>query len=504
MDSLSCALGYHDCGFSVFPLRPKSKRPLMRWARYQEERADKATICQWYSDWPNAGVAIIAGEVSGGLVVLDVDNYDFVNWLLEKDRVSLLNTWVVKTGSGKLHVYFRSHERCHTTKLYTGDTFLADIRADGQGSNGPSYLAAPPTVHPDTDVPYEHFLWWPGKIRSVQNGVEVMLKMADKFSGSARVTAYEALVSEPVDLPDIPDIPKEKIKQQLAAERKISGKVRRAIVNDAAPGEGEWPNVATHSEIDFAVSCSLLDAGWSKEDIQAVFHYLPIGANHYRDPSRPGKDYLARTISHATEKSQKKSEAARISDGENFKILRVNRLTWLDPTYELSLTNENNTECSVTIDHDDLFSELAFRKKIGRVMGEIPHLRPEHSGNRKKFEAFANVLLQMAATESVPESATAQGYFRSELATRLRELVMRSRGKPLAPEEIDILWADNTHVYVRGHKLVNHLNRTLNVSPQLIWETFRLMGGSEQTARYGERDEYKEAVWVLDRSLIER
>ena len=218
MNNLDQALLYVEAGFSVFPLTPKSKRPLIKWSRYQRERADAASVESWWTEWPEAGIAIVAGEISGGLVVLDVDHYDFSKWL--EGRAEALGTWVVRTGSGKIHIYLKSRERCVTTELKgAGDEFLADIRADGQGLSGPSYLASPFTIHPATEVAYETLWGDPFHIRTVENANFLYTEIGKKFAGTARLTARDNSNAIPAVLEALPGISEEGIRRKLADER---------------------------------------------------------------------------------------------------------------------------------------------------------------------------------------------------------------------------------------------------------------------------------------------
>ena len=68
----TAALNYRAAGWSVVPLRPRDKRPLIEWERFQHERASSATVTEWYRRWPDANVGVVTGEISN-LVVLDID-----------------------------------------------------------------------------------------------------------------------------------------------------------------------------------------------------------------------------------------------------------------------------------------------------------------------------------------------------------------------------------------------------------------------------------------------
>jgi bifunctional DNA primase/polymerase-like protein len=71
---LLAALAYVRRGWSVIPLWPRQKRPLIPWAAYQRARADETEVREWYDRWPDANVGIVTGAVSS-LVVLDVDPF---------------------------------------------------------------------------------------------------------------------------------------------------------------------------------------------------------------------------------------------------------------------------------------------------------------------------------------------------------------------------------------------------------------------------------------------
>ncbi len=110
---------------------------------------DTGTITQWWSLWPDAGLAGVTGPDSG-LLVLDIDP-DAGGW--ESIDAILLaaygpkaadydpETWSVETGSGGLHVHFRYPPgvdvRNSAGRLGAG----LDVRASG------GYVLLPPTLH---------------------------------------------------------------------------------------------------------------------------------------------------------------------------------------------------------------------------------------------------------------------------------------------------------------------------------------------------------------------
>jgi len=141
-DRLAAARAYLARGWSVVPVEPRGKRPLVPWRRLQTRRASAAELERWFARWPDANVAIVTGRLSG-LVVLDVDprhggaaSLD----LLEAGQAPLPETPEVLTGGGGRHLYFRhpGGRVGNRVDLLPG----LDLRGDG------GCVVAPPSVHP--------------------------------------------------------------------------------------------------------------------------------------------------------------------------------------------------------------------------------------------------------------------------------------------------------------------------------------------------------------------
>ena len=132
---------YMGRGWSIIPIRPGDKRPLLRWEEFQHRRPTAAETRDWFRTWPDAGIAIVTGMVSG-LVVLDVDGRhggDAALEQLEREHGRLPTTVECRTGGGGRHLYF-----AHLGGLVRNKVGLApgiDIRADG------GYVVAPPSLH---------------------------------------------------------------------------------------------------------------------------------------------------------------------------------------------------------------------------------------------------------------------------------------------------------------------------------------------------------------------
>jgi hypothetical protein len=142
-DSLAQALRYLERGWSVIPMRPRDKRPLLPWLEFQQRSATPEEVQSWFRSRPDANVGIVTGTVSG-LVVLDIDAaHDGFSSLarLELEHGALPRTVEAVTGSGGRHLYFAHpggmvHNRA-------GIEPGIDLRGDG------GCVVAPPSVHPN-------------------------------------------------------------------------------------------------------------------------------------------------------------------------------------------------------------------------------------------------------------------------------------------------------------------------------------------------------------------
>ena len=140
---LRAALGYLERGWSVVPIRRGTKQPPIRWEPYQRARPAEETVRGWYARWPDAGVGIVTGTVSG-LVVLDVDPANGgaeSQRELEARHGALPATVEVRTGGGGWHLYFAQPEEGPAVR---SDAALAP-GIDVRGAGG--LVVAPPSLH---------------------------------------------------------------------------------------------------------------------------------------------------------------------------------------------------------------------------------------------------------------------------------------------------------------------------------------------------------------------
>lgn len=129
MNILEEALNYSKKGFSVIPVG-ENKKPLIKWKKYQNEKASEEQIQKWFEKFPKSNIGIVTGSISG-IVVVDVEAGGDI-----KDLPPTVNA---RTGGGGWHYYYKHPglEVKNSTRIRD----LTDIRGDG------GYIIAPPSLH---------------------------------------------------------------------------------------------------------------------------------------------------------------------------------------------------------------------------------------------------------------------------------------------------------------------------------------------------------------------
>jgi P4 family phage/plasmid primase-like protien len=140
MTLLGAALAYAKRGWSVIPLHPNEKLPLIKWTSYQSQRATEDNIYTWWQHAPNANVGIVTGTISN-IVVLDVDGAK--GWEAIVDQGGVEVTLTASTARGQ-HLYFMHPG--FEIRNFVGALPELDFRGDG------GYVVAPPSIHPSSAV----------------------------------------------------------------------------------------------------------------------------------------------------------------------------------------------------------------------------------------------------------------------------------------------------------------------------------------------------------------
>jgi hypothetical protein len=126
------AIALRRLGWSVLPLKPASKEPLVPWRELQRRKLEEHEIISLFERHPDANICVVTGRVSQ-LLVLDADAPEVVK------NLGVPETPIVETARGR-HYYFqlpKAHIRS-ATAIAEG----LDIRAEG------GYVVIPPSIHP--------------------------------------------------------------------------------------------------------------------------------------------------------------------------------------------------------------------------------------------------------------------------------------------------------------------------------------------------------------------
>lgn len=140
---------YAALGFSTMPTRLGSKKPqLDAWIPLQSQRAPAQTLTDWARSFPYNGIAVLAGLISG-LIIIDDDRggrppnreADAFIAALEK-----LPTAIARTSKGR-HFYFKlPHDVNGNMLTIPGRKVFGDwVETRGEGQ----YVLAPPSPHPN-------------------------------------------------------------------------------------------------------------------------------------------------------------------------------------------------------------------------------------------------------------------------------------------------------------------------------------------------------------------
>ena len=151
---LELAQHLYDLGFSIIPIGLRSKRPVVKWKKYQSRRCSVGDLREWFHSG-RCRPGIVTGAISG-IVAVDLDNIDAVREWFHSETRDLPVTQQTTRG---LHVIYR-HVGPHTANRVGLGGRAIDVRGDGgyilarEGSMGwtPELLASSP-VYRDASGP---------------------------------------------------------------------------------------------------------------------------------------------------------------------------------------------------------------------------------------------------------------------------------------------------------------------------------------------------------------
>lgn len=147
-DIASAAREYWERGWSLVPIRSKSKEAAVGWTPFQTKRAELECVQKWFRKGKHKSLAVICGEVSGNLVCRDFDNMEgYELWAAEyPDLARTLPTVATGRAGGGRHVYCR----CEIDEIRGASRSgkAATINHGDGETRGSGYCVLPPSIHP--------------------------------------------------------------------------------------------------------------------------------------------------------------------------------------------------------------------------------------------------------------------------------------------------------------------------------------------------------------------
>jgi hypothetical protein len=138
---LEVALAYRQRGWAVVPQVPGAKKPCVRWKQYQSCLPSEEELRSWFGKWPEAGLALVLGPVSGVFAV-DVDGPEAHQALLQHlgDEPVAPKSLSGSSKPSRYHLFFR-HPSMATRAKKTPWHKKLEFR--GQGG----IVILPPSLH---------------------------------------------------------------------------------------------------------------------------------------------------------------------------------------------------------------------------------------------------------------------------------------------------------------------------------------------------------------------
>jgi hypothetical protein len=142
----AAALAYLDGRLSIIPVDARKKPALKEWAPFQKKPATREQVKEWGRKNSVAGFAVVCGEVSGGLTILDFDVPGFYErWAVLAEELALILP-TQRTGGGGEQVAFRSGLIVVNDKLAwapADNTMARETAIETRGEGG--YAVLPPS-----------------------------------------------------------------------------------------------------------------------------------------------------------------------------------------------------------------------------------------------------------------------------------------------------------------------------------------------------------------------
>ena len=468
-DPLDALKLYSSLGLRSFPATYLDKTPHPRvgkWGALAERPpVPAAAWAALVADWDRFNVALICDE---HLVVIDLDNLDFVAWF-DAQGPERLGTWIVRSPSGGLHVYARSDEPQRTTVIKAASGVkIGDVKARG------GYVIAPPSVGSNGDYQTEYGS--PDAIIRQASAITWFTSFVQAWDQTQPVR-LDARVNTPADgQPEYADNtihgapPVARQEEMLKGLRAawmngLNRKVYDTLVAGVDAADDYWKNPDDRSDVDFGCVKELINIGWTFPQIEELWTFAPVGERYRSDARAHGHGYLLRTFDAAKKKWDAEQVDLLFAVGPGWKLVGTAE-TWREKNlvhYAFTLRRDDTgLTYPVEVDGRVFASPARFKDA---VFGQGSLIDLGNFSDGKGLRTLGVAIQRLAVERKRPELATRE----SHLRFRLRALVEQFAMPRLAQASDDLTnwlsWADDQHMYVDPPTLHRRMQRLLTPSP---------------------------------------
>lgn len=283
---LQYALSYIRLGFSIFPLKPRSKFPLTK-NGFKDATKDEKQVKRWWTETPNANIGIATGSMSDNLVVIDfdidedkgIDGYHAFLDYCRENKVQFPDTVIAITGRHGYHWYYK-YKNGEKLSCRTGIIEGVDIRADG------GYVVAPGSIHANGN-----------KYEWEQDFNDIAIAECDENVINF-ITQKQNSDSEQFLLPDtVPCGMRNATFYKLACSLQAKG-LTDDVIREAVRKEAEKRSVPSMGKDDLEELEKTISSALKKEKgkMNIIQFYKPTGSQYISLKKRPTKDGNETTI----------------------------------------------------------------------------------------------------------------------------------------------------------------------------------------------------------------
>jgi len=471
---------YSSLGMRCFPATYGGKTPDARVGKWgglpvmRPHMWDKLV-----ADWGRFNVALCCEE---HLVVIDLDNLDFVAWF-DAQGPERLGTWIVRSPSGGLHVYAYSDDPQRTTVIKSDSGVkIGDVKARG------GYVIAPPSVGANGDYQTEYgspraiarqanaLTWFQGYVQGWEQTQPVRLQ---PIMNDAPEYANGDIHGAP------PDVRQDEILGALRTawmNGSLNRKVYDTLVAGVDAADGYWKNPDDRSEIDFGCVKELLNLGWGFPQIEEAWTFLPVGERYRSNARSHGHGYLLRTFDAAKRKWDAEQIDLQFAVGPGWRVLDGVE-TWEEGKlqhFSFRLKNDaSGTVHALEVDGRAFASPARFKDAM---YGQAAFFDLGNFSDAKGLRTLAVAVQRLAVERPKPELATREGHLREQLRVIVYQFALH---RTLAPGEghgdYDA-WCDERSVYVLPRRLFVLIQRA-RMSPapteREVWQQWLALGGEQ-------------------------